>query len=138
MNAIVCLDIGDSRIGIAFSEGDTDFVFPLKTYTRTKSIKADVRAIETEIILLNGTKVVIGEPVNSDNAQHGKNKEFADRLIRRCKDIEFVYFNEAFSTLEAEKELIFMDKSRNKRKQVVDQLAAVMILESYLSSCKNS
>jgi len=138
MSVIVCLDIGDSRIGIAFSNEDTGFVFPLKTYNRTKSIKADVRAIETEIIALSGTKVVIGEPVNSDNTQHDKNKEFAERLIRRCQSIDFVYFNEAFSTLEAEKELVFMDKSRTKRKQVIDQLAAVIILESYLSTCKKS
>ena len=127
---IISLDIGDVRIGIA---GAVDgIVMPLETYTRTKSIKADVRYIAERIEAFGAELVVVGKPVNGDDeTQINKNNEFKERLERRF-DIPFVMVDESWTSLEAEETLLKLDTSREKRKKLIDQIAAQKILESYL------
>ena len=127
---IISLDIGDVRIGIA---GAVDgIVMPLVTYTRTKSIKAEVRYIAERIESFGAELVVVGKPVNGDDEiQINKNNEFKERLERRF-DIPFVLVDESWTSVEAEEALLELDTSRNKRKKLIDQIAAQKILESYL------
>ena len=133
MSSIVALDIGDIYIGVAFSEIESGFVFPVKTFKRTNSIKADVRAVDEELKKLFAVKVILGNPVNEDSFQFEKNRDFVERLVKRNSSIEFKYIDEKYSSVEAETELISLDVSRKKRKCVIDQLAAVIILERYLN-----
>ncbi len=128
---IISLDIGDKRIGIA---GAIDgVVFPIETYTRTKSIKADVRYLAEKIENFGARVVVIGKPVNGDDqSQIKKNNEIKERLERRFK-IPFVMVDETFTSIEAEEALLELDTGRAKRKKLIDQIAAQKILESYLS-----
>lgn len=129
---IISLDIGDVRIGIA---GSVDgVVIPLETYTRTKSIKADVRYLAEKIETFGAELVVVGRPENGDDTvQTDKNAEVKERLERRFK-IPFVYIDESFTSVEATEDLLALDTSRAKRKKLVDQLAAQKILERYLNS----
>ena len=131
---IISLDIGDVRIGIA---GAIDgVVIPLETYTRTKSIKADVRYLAEKIENFGAELVVVGKPYNGDDtAQTDKNAEVKERLERRFK-IPFIYVDESFTSVEATEDLLSLDTSRAKRKKLVDQLAAQKILERYLQSIK--
>ena len=134
LSRIAALDIGDVRIGVAVCDETQMTVNPVSTYTRTGSIKADVRAIEELLNELNASIVVIGNPLDKDEkvgAQAQKVKEFADRLSRRLR-IEVVMWDERYTTSDALEMLIEHDVSRKKRKEVVDQAAAVLILESYL------
>lgn len=134
-NKLVALDIGDVRIGIAASE--SGLVYPVETYTRTKSIKADIRYIVEKILEIGPERVIIGKPYNGeDTTQIDKNNEVVERLSRRLS-MPFDFVNEACTSISAESELIGLDISRKKRKKVIDQLAAVIILESYLSEIKN-
>ena len=127
---IISLDIGDVRIGIAGAlEG---VVFPIETYTRTKSIKADVRYLAEKIEAFNADLVVIGNPLNGDDeSQIKKNNEVKERLQRRF-NIPFVMVDETFTSIEAEEALLELDTSRAKRKKLIDQIAAQKILECYL------
>lgn len=134
MPKILSLDIGDVRIGIACADMGSDLVFPVKTFVRTKSIKADVRSLLDLFEELSAVKIVIGKPENQDPLQFQRNSEIADRLIRRNTEIEFEYWNEAFTSMDAESELIDLDVSRKRRQDVIDQLAAVLILESYIAA----
>lgn len=129
---IISLDIGDVRIGIAGAiEG---VVIPLETYTRTKSIKADVRYLAEKIENFDAELVVVGKPYNGeDTTQTDKNAEVKERLERRFS-IPFVYVDESFTSVEATEDLLALDTSRAKRKKLVDQLAAQRILERYLNS----
>lgn len=131
---IISLDIGDVRIGIAGAiEG---VVIPLETYTRTKSIKADVRYLAEKIESFGAELVVVGKPYNGeDTTQTDKNAEVKERLERRFK-IPFVYVDESFTSVEATEDLLALDTSRAKRKKLVDQLAAGRILERYLNTLK--
>lgn len=132
MKKIISLDIGDVRIGIA---GAIDgIVMPFETYTRTKSIKADVRYLAEKITEFGAELVVVGKPNNGeDTSQIDKNAEVKERLERRFK-IPFVYVDESFSSVEATEDLLELDTSRAKRKKLVDQMAAKIILERYLEN----
>ena len=131
---IISLDIGDVRIGIA---GAIDnIVMPLETYTRTKSIKADVRYLAERIENFGAELVVVGKPVNGeDTTQIDKNNEVKIRLERRF-NIPFLMVEEDWTSREAEQDLLELDTSRAKRKKLIDQIAAQKILERYLNSHK--
>ncbi len=131
---MLALDIGDARIGIAVCLNPLGIVSPHSVYVRTKSIKADVRNI-ADIITANGIEtVIVGLPESDDPSQAEKNALFAERLARRSGMPPFRYWNEAFSTAEAESELVDMGRSRRKRSRVIDRNAAALILESYIRS----
>ena len=138
MSRIVALDVGDVRIGVAATDELGITVAPRKTIERTASIKADIRSIVELLDKLEAEKVVMGYPLNQfgeEGPQAVKTKEFYERLARRIA-IPVVLWDERFSTEEAEEELLRMDLSRNQRKKVIDQMAAVNILRSYLESNK--
>jgi len=69
----------------------------------------------------------------SEGEQAAKAREFAERLRRRVR-IPVDTWDERLTTAQAERTLIAGDRSRAKRKEVVDQLAAALILENYLAA----
>ena len=134
MKRLLALDIGDVRIGIAVCLNPLGIVSPHSVYVRTKSIRADVKNI-ADIIAANRIEtVVVGLPESEDPGQAQKNTAFAERLARRSGMPPFRYWNEAYTTAEAESELIGMGRSRQKRSRVIDRSAAALILESYIRS----
>ena len=73
--------------------------------------------------------------MNGTLASSRKSKSFINSLLK-VKDIEVIYVDERLSTVSAEKTLIAGDVSRKKRKNVVDKLAATVILQTYLDGLK--
>ncbi len=133
---IAALDVGDATIGVAISDELCVTANPVTTIHRSKSVKADLRAVEELLQELKAEKVVVGNPLDlrgEEGIQASKVKDFTDRLARRLR-IPVVRWDESLSTLEAETSLIEMDISRKKRKKVIDQMAAAVILQSFLES----
>lgn len=128
------IDFGTKRIGLAVGEDNGFGAFPLTTISRSRSLAHDlgeiVRLLEKESI----ETIVVGLPLHADGAESkssGLVREFVRALKKRTSlSIELV--DEFLSSAEAEEELIAMDVSRKKRKEVLDRMAAVQILESYL------
>lgn len=136
MPRIAALDVGDATVGVAVTDELCMTVNPVTTIHRTGSIKADVRAVESLLEELRADEVVIGLPLTADGEigpQAQKVIDFRDRLARRLR-IEVVTWDERFSTVEAEQLLLEADVSRRKRRDVIDAMAAVVILRSYLNS----
>ncbi|HOK53481.1 MAG TPA: Holliday junction resolvase RuvX, partial [Armatimonadota bacterium] len=82
------------------------------------------------------SKVVVGIPKmlsGEEAVQAGKVREFADRLARRLR-IPLDLWDERLTTVEAERILMDAGKDRIERKKVVDQMAAAIILRSYLEA----
>ena len=107
---------------------------PLCTIRRGKSIKADLKAVEELLADQLAELVVVGLPLTTDGeegAQSAKVRDFAERLARRIR-IPMEFWDERFSTKEAEEALIGSDVSRAKRRKVIDQAAAVVILVEYM------
>lgn len=139
---IIGLDVGNKRIGIAISDMLGMMAQPLFTLKR-KGIDNDLEAMK-EIIAEHKVKtIVIGEPKNMDGTngfQWEKVKYFADKLDSYLKsedmELEFVYVDERLSTVSANRIMFENSVKEKKRKELVDTIAAVIILDTYLNMKK--
>ncbi|NMA01962.1 MAG: Holliday junction resolvase RuvX [Clostridia bacterium] len=134
---IMALDVGDVRIGIALSDPLKITAQGLETLTRTNN-KKDYQYIWQLIEDKEVSELVVGLPKNMNGTigpQGEKVKTFVEELLKyKDADLKVIYVDERLTTVTAEKTLIAGDVSRKKRKQVVDKLAATVILQSYLDS----
>ncbi len=131
---IIGLDVGDKTIGVAMSDELVTFASPVKVIKRTESIRKDIGEIR-RLAEENGVKqIVVGLPLmlnGSIGIQAEKVLQFVEELKRRTK-AEIITWDERMSTLEVERMMIASNESRDKRKQVVDKLAAAVILQGYM------
>lgn len=134
---VMGLDVGDKRIGIAVSDPLKITAQGLETLNRT-NLKRELEYICQLMDKWEVTQLVVGLPKNMNGTlgpQAEKVKTFINSLLK-VKDIEVIYVDERLSTVSAEKTLIAGDVSRKKRKNVVDKLAATVILQTYLDGLK--
>ncbi len=130
------LDIGDRRIGIAVSTGGI-LAGGLETYTRT-SLKNDVLHIITLVKMYQADKIIVGLPKHLNGQEHvqaEKNEELCCAL--RAEGCRIEYMDERLTSAAAERVMLEADLSRKKRKQNIDKLAAVIILQDYLDRKNN-
>ena len=130
---ILSMDVGDRRIGMEVSDMLGWTAQGIATLER-KSTEEDLVQIEKIIHQYQPEKIVVGLPKNMNGTlgpQGEKVKAFAETLEDRF-NLEIVFWDERLTTVSAHKTMIEADMSRRKRKQKVDQLAAVLILQSYL------
>ncbi|GAB6087913.1 Holliday junction resolvase RuvX [Alkaliphilus crotonatoxidans] len=129
------LDVGDKTIGVAASDLMGWTAQGIETIRRV-GIKKDLQRLEEIIKQYEINKIVVGLPKNMNGTigpQGEKVLEFIERLKRRFQ-IEVIQWDERLSTVSAERALIQADVSRKKRKEVIDKMAAVYILQGYLDS----
>lgn len=138
------LDVGDKTVGIALTDELNIIATGLMTLERV-GIRKDTGKIIDIIKEYNCDTVVIGLPLNldgSDSIQTQKVREFRTMLENKMrstgiKGVEVVFQDERFTTVIAERVLIEGNVRREKRKEVIDKQAAIVILESYLCSQEN-
>lgn len=133
----MALDLGDARIGIALSDLMGIIASGYETYNRS-NLEADCKHI-AEVIEKNNVKVVvIGLPKNMDGTcgpRVEKTYDFA-KVLKTYTNAEIDYLDERLTTVAAEKFLLSADVSREKRKKVIDKIAATIILQDYLDTKK--
>ena len=137
---IAAFDIGDKRIGVAFSDPFGEYAVPSDTYFRTGSFLADVKAVARIAQERQAGLIVCGLPVNADgtdSVQTEKTRRFVSALQRET-EIPVVYEDERYTTREARLDLLQtgVSSKKDKRKKAVDSLAAAYILENYLARMK--
>ena len=135
---IIAFDIGDKRIGVAATDPLGIMALPLETYFR-KSAAEDAKYLARLAKDRGAELIVCGMPVNfdgSESVQTVKTAKFVE-LLKTETEIPIVLEDERFTTLEARRNLIEADMRRDKRKQVIDKVAASYILEGYLNRVKN-
>lgn len=137
---IVAFDIGDKRIGVAWSDPFGEYAVPGDTYFRTGSFEKDVHAVAEIAEERDAGQIVCGLPLNSDgtdSVQTEKTRRFVTAL-ERATGIPVCFEDERYTTRAARGDLVQMGVSakKDKRKKSVDSLAAAYILESYLSKIK--
>jgi putative Holliday junction resolvase len=129
------LDYGEKRIGVAVSDEAAMISQPLAVVVR-KSRQKDLEALNELVKKYCPERIVIGYPVRLDGTegiQCQKVSRFADILASHLH-LPVVRWDETFSTKEAEEILMHSHMKREKRKEVVDKLAASIILQDYLKS----
>ena len=134
MGRIIAFDIGDKRIGIAVSSLVGNMAMPVETYNR-KNIATDTEYLVKKAEELGAELIVCGLPVNfdgSESVQTGKTRDFIEKLKAKTS-IKIVVADERFTTLQARRLLLEADMRREKRKEVIDKIAASYILEGYMA-----
>ena len=131
MKRILGVDIGDKRIGIAASDLLGMTAQGIETYTRTG--ENDARYIAEKAKEMGADTIVAGLPLNMNGTEGPaveKVRTFMDEL--KAMGLGVVFQDERLTTVSAERTLLEADMSRKKRRQVIDKLAAVYILQAYL------
>lgn len=131
---ILALDVGRKRIGLAITDPLGYTVQPLFTLHRGTP-HADVKSIGRVVRKHAVAEVVVGNPLHMSgeiSAQALKVQGFAEEL-RAALGIPVHLSDERLSTSEAHRQLYAMGKPRQEHGAVVDQVAAVLILEGFLA-----
>ena len=130
------LDVGTKTIGIATSDLMWMVANGVETIRRT-SVERDFTRIGELIKEHEVSTLVVGYPKNM-NGSIGERAQiceaFAEELRNRFPACKVVLWDERLSTVAAEKVLLDADMRRNKRKKIIDMMAAVVILQNYLDS----
>ena len=130
------LDVGTKTIGIATSDLLWMIANGVETIRRT-SVERDFDRIGELIKEHEVSTLVVGYPKNM-NGSIGERAQiceaFAEELRTRFPNCKVVLWDERLSTVAAEKVLVDADMRRNKRKKIIDMMAAVVILQNYLDS----
>ncbi len=132
---MICVDYGDARIGLAVCDETEMLASPLatiKSLSMRKNIDNVARIAHEE----GAGRIVVGLPLNMDGtegARANKTKAFGN-VLAKVSGIDVVYFDERLSSVEAEYIMDMNMVGKNKRKDIVDRIAAQVILQSYLDS----
>lgn len=133
------LDVGDVRIGVAVSDLMGICANPRETYVRKKDDSAADAAYFAEYAKREDADAfVLGLPKNMDGTEGPRaeiTRQFGD-LLKETSGLEVVYVDERLTTVSAERMLIGADVRRDKRKKVIDKVAATIILQSYLDGMR--
>lgn len=130
---ILALDLGKKRIGLALSDPLGITAQGLPTLHRTR-VREDLAELATLIRDREVALILMGHPLHMDgreSRQADYTREFADRLHAHT-GIEVRFWDERLTSVEAERVLKQSGISIEKRARSVDQLAAQILLESYL------
>lgn len=135
---ILSVDVGDVRTGVAVSDKSEGFAFPRGIITERRRdvlIEKLCQIAKAE----NAELIVVGHPKNMDGSVGFKAQECAAvaEKLQQASGIETVLWDERCTTVSAHTYLNYTDTRGKKRKEVVDTVAAVIILEDYMKFRKN-
>lgn len=137
MKRKVALDVGDVRIGVSVSDMLGITANPRETYVRKKDdINADIVYFCEYAKKEDADAFVLGLPKNMDGTEGDRaavTRQFGD-MLEQASGLDVLYQDERLTTVSAERMLIDADVRRDKRKKVIDKVAATIILQSYLDS----
>lgn len=137
MKRKIALDVGDVRIGVAVSDLLGITANPRETYVRKKGdTNADIAYFCEYAKREEADAFVLGLPKNMDGTEGDRavvTRQFGD-MLQEASGLPVLYQDERLTTVSAERMLIDADVRREKRKKVIDKVAATIILQSYLDS----
>ncbi len=142
---ILGLDVGERRVGLALSDELGYTAQPLLTLYRTK-LRDDLKSIGRVLRRHGVTEIVVGNPLymsGDQSPQAARAQAFAD-AVRQEFQLPVHLWDERLTTAEAHRHLDAMGHSRAPnaegvgRKHIIDQVAAVLILQAFLESRVNA
>ena len=133
MGRLLGLDVGTKTIGVAISDPTRMLASPVTTVAR-RSVRLDTRVLAALIAERDVDGVVVGLPFELDGteARSARLARQVGEAVREATELPVHYVDERYTSVDAERQLIAADVSRARRKQVIDQQAAVLILQSFL------
>jgi len=139
MGRVLALDVGTKTIGLAVSDPARRMVFPLRTVAR-RSVAKDTAEIARICTSQGITQLVVGLPLTLDGGE-ARSAHLARQVgeaLAVLTGLPHAYVDERFSTVEAERRLREAGAPADRRKEVIDQYAAVVILEDWIVAAGSS
>lgn len=137
---ILGIDYGDSRTGIAITDPLGITAQGLETIHNNGSDKILLKRLEEFVNEYNPEKIVIGMPINlkgEKTVRAEKTENFIHKLKCKFNKIPIIPVDERLTTVQAHKTMNFLDVNKHKKRNIVDTIAAVFILETYLQTEEN-
>jgi putative Holliday junction resolvase len=134
----MALDVGNKRIGVAICDPSATFALPVATIERTNR-RDDLARIKGLVDSYGVAELVVGDPLTLAGDRGLAAREM-DAFVERLREVfagTIHRVDERLTTAQATKSLIAADVSRQKRRTVVDRMAAALILESFLARRRN-
>ena len=135
------LDYGDSRIGVAITDGLGITVQGLETIHHNGNDKLALKRLEEILNTYEIDTIVIGMPINMDGTKTQRvevTNKFIHKLKCKFNGITIETIDERLTTVAAHKTMNYLDINKHKKKNLVDTISAVYILETYMDRVKNS
>ena len=134
------IDYGDSRVGIALTDPLGITAQGLETIHHNGNDKIVLKRLEEIINEKEVDTIAIGMPykLNGDEADRVEiTKKFIQKLKCKFNKVKIETVDERLTTVAAHKTMNFLDVNKNKKRNIVDTISAVYILETYLNKIKN-
>ncbi len=131
----MALDVGDKTIGVAISDALL-LTAQARPTVRRKDIASDIEKLRRLAQENEVHEVVVGQPLHMDgqpSPQSQKVARFAEQL-RKVLDLPIIFWDERLTSFEAEQHLEQMGLNWRQRREQVDKIAAMIILQNYLDS----
>ena len=138
---ILGIDYGEARVGIAITDSLNITAQGLETIQRNNSDKIILKRLDEIFEKYEVDTIVVGMPYNMNGTiseRAKKTEEFIHKLKCKYNKKKIEIIDERLTTVEAHKTMNFLDINKNKKKNIVDTISAVYILETYLNKLKNT
>ena len=136
---VMGLDVGDKTIGIAISDALL-LTAQSRPTLRRKDLKSDIEFLRQLAAENEVHQIVMGQPLHMDgreSTQSQKVARFAEEL-KKALDLPVTFWDERLTSFEAEQHLEQMGLNWRQRREQVDKIAAMIILQNYLDNQKAS
>ena len=135
------IDYGKARVGIAITDELNITVQGLETIQRNGSDKVILRRLDEIFEKYDVETIVVGMPLNMNGTMSERAKiteEFIHKLKCKYNKMKIETIDERLTTVEAHRTMNLLDVKKNKKRNIVDTISAVYILETYLNKFKNT
>jgi putative Holliday junction resolvase len=135
VNRIIALDYGNRRIGVAISDPSQMIALPLETLEH-KNLISTVQRLAGLIQDYHVDKIVLGYPLSlrGGKTAYTRKVEHFGKKIEVNLGLPVIFWDERFSSVQAQRAMVAMNEKPSRNKAKIDQLAAVLILQNYLES----
>ena len=134
------IDYGDARTGIAITDSLNITVQGLETIKNNGSDKVILKRLDELLEQYEIDTLVVGKPINMNGTESErtiKTEQFIHKLKCKYNKMKIETVDERLTTVAAQRTMNFLDVNKNKKKNIVDTISAVYILETYINKIKN-
>jgi putative pre-16S rRNA nuclease len=134
---LIGLDVGEARIGVAVSD-PTGFLASARVVLARRPEDAALKALQQLVVEEEAEAIIVGLPRSLSGELHGQAalvQAFAESL-RKQVSVPIHFWDERLSTVAAEREMRASGAKRDKRRAMIDAVAAAIILQSYLDASR--
>ncbi len=138
---ILGIDYGEARVGLAITDALNITVQGLETIKRNNSDKIILKKIDEILSKYEIDTIVVGMPYTlkgTKSERTEKTEQFVHKLKCKYNKLKIATMDERLTTVEAHKTMNLLNVDKKKKKDIVDTISAVYILESYVNLNKNN